>query len=84
MVQTLTTKQMEDKVRDGQVVSENNQSDRKYKGVFFGKNFHLYRHVDVGRGYRGNLYKESGWVKAFSEVEEFSDNMAPDFVADVV
>jgi hypothetical protein len=83
MVQILTEEQMRNKVRDGQVVSENNNSDRKYRGVFFGKNFHLYCHVDVGRGYRGTLYKESGWVLSFSETEEFSNNMVPEFVADV-
>ncbi len=70
------------KIRDGQVMTENNKSDRKYKGVFIGKNFHLYRHVDVGYGYRGANYKESGWVLSFSETEEFSENRPPTFVSD--
>jgi hypothetical protein len=82
MVQTLTEEQIRNKILDGVVISSPSVEAR-YKGVLLGKNFHLYRHVDVGRGYRGNFYKESGWVKTFSEVEEFSDNMAPEFVADV-
>lgn len=68
-----------------QMVASNNQIDAiVYRCLFDGKNFHVYRRVNAGMGYRGNRYKTSGWVLAWSDISEYDNNNdAPNFVSEI-
>ena len=70
-------KSIEDQIRDG-VVTE--CGDVRYKTLFVGGNFYVYRHVSPGIGYRGHLYTESGYVLAWADCSEIPDRHMPSFV----
>jgi hypothetical protein len=59
----------EDQVRQAQSITESNlMTGGFYRGLFYNGNFYLYKHVEKGRGYRGNKYPCEGYVLAYSDV----------------
>jgi hypothetical protein len=69
---------IEDKIRDGIITSISNK--QMYRTVFIGMNFYVYRFVPEGGSYRGQSYPEAGYVLAWSDIFEFSDERPPSFV----
>jgi hypothetical protein len=71
-----------DDVRCGQIITSGNQpEDQIFKGIFIGKNFHLYKKVNRGRGHGGDFYKEDGYIHVWGNIiDETYHQMPPKFV----
>jgi hypothetical protein len=69
---------IEDRVRDAPITGD--PLGIFYRTLFIGENFYVYRHVEKGRGYRGNFYDEEGYVLAWSDIQNVKHDMPSSFV----
>jgi hypothetical protein len=66
-----------DEIRSGIIVSN---TVTTYRALFLDGNFHVYRLVSAGRGYRGNNYEHDGYVLAWSDISNGDVPLPPQFV----
>ena len=89
-VQKLTLEELEELaqaelIRSGQTITNTNQTEdpgfQMFRGIFIGKNFHLYKKVNSGRGHGGDYYKEDGYIHVWGNIIDTTyHQMPPKFV----
>jgi hypothetical protein len=68
-----------DLVRSGAIIAENTQPESEmYRGIFLGKNFHLYHRVKADEP--GNFRHEEGYQHVWGNIKEGHSIMPPAWV----